>query len=707
MHATRQRRARCANPRRPPHVPGFLPTVAARASRTADFARGETRPESPSSSASPRTRESVDRRSVRALAMNNPEGENAPLLRAPPRRPSYAAPSSARNGVAATLVAGCVVAALAFSGRFGIELARVERASTAVSRPREASMGVAPREPSEGELGNFFTDAWDSTVGELVPGMTFAETAPAPAPEGPLDADAGGPSFDAEAPGSNAYPGVEGCEATCESDDVTTEEDCNAIGPFCEWGEGKCWSAVGPAPCPEDWGEAEEAEAPGPAADADADADAPSEPEKTTNTTKKTKNAKSEEDDDDLSADADAPAPSNDDADAPEPSDDAADAPEPSDDDADAPEPSDDDADAPEPSDDDADAPEPSDDDADAPEPSDDDADAPAPAPEVDLLGELETVYGEETEDPEEKREFFDKLDDDLNDTRRRTEDIEDSLTEAQRLERIEKAIQRDPETDEKSRKTSAKEKSRADAHPTGSITPLKIPALFEAEVYRGDIAEGVSDDVLEQIVRRKMDDNAYEGLFEDLEVKRFEFRVHFDVTVKGSKCPRVSDRAFAEGVESFVKKARADDAIARFGEDERTPLQKVTERNSKPAHAPEMHDDLDDALHSMTIGACEDVSAEHDEKEAKHATETSKTERESSSVSTHKFRVDLVIPRAGPETNASEMTDRVGRLFDNAHVKKQLEAAHVDKAREDATDVSIGNVTIHGQISVAEKSKS
>ena len=678
MHATRQRLARCANPRRPPHVPGFLPTVAARASRTADFARGETRPESPSSSASPRTRESVDRRSVRALAMNIPEGENAPLLRAPPRRPSYAAPSSARNGVAATLVAGCVVATLAFSGRFGIELARVERASTAVSRPREASMGVAPREPSEGELGNFFTDAWDSTVGELVPGMTFAETAPAPAPEGPLDADAGGPSFDAEAPGSNAYPGVEGCEATCESDDVTTEEDCNAIGPFCEWGEGKCWSTVGPAPCPEDWGEAEEAEAPGPAADADADADAdaPSEPEKTTNTTKKTKKTKSEEDDDDLSADADAPAPSNDAADAPEPSDD------------------------------DADAPEPSDDAADAPEPSDDDADAPEPAPEVDLLGELETVYGEETEDPEEKREFFDKLDDDLNDTRRRTEDIEDSRTEAQRLERIEKAIQRDPETGEKSRKTSAKEKSRADAHPTGSITPLKIPALFEAEVYRGDIAEGVSDDVLEQIVRRKMDDNAYEGLFEDLEVKRFEFRVHFDVTVKGSKCPRVSDRAFAEGVESFVKKARADDAIARFGEDERTPLQKVTERNSKPAHAPEMHDDLDDALHSMTIGACEDVSAEHDEKEAKHATETSKTERESSSVSTHKFRVDLVIPRAGPETNASEMTDRVGRLFDNAHVKKQLEAAHVDKAREDATDVSIDNVTIHGQISVAEKSK-
>ena len=582
--------------------------------------------------------------------MNTPEGENAPLLRAPPRRPSYAAPSSVRNGVAATLVAGCVVATLAVSGRLGIEPARVERASTAVSRPREAKMGVAPREPSEGELGNFFTDAWDSTVGELVPSMSLSGAAPAPAPapapEGPLDADAAGPSRDAAAPGSDFYPGVTGCEATCESDDVTTEEDCAAIGPFCEWGEGKCWSAVGPDPCPTDWGEAEEAEAPGPADAADdaagenvdeAEAPAPSEPEKKSKRTKKTTG------EDDM----DAPAP--------------------------------------------------------APAPSDDDAFAPEPTPEVDLLGELETVYGERKEDFAKKRERFDALDDDLNDTRRHTEDVEDKLSKAQKLKHIEEAIERDPEASgEKFAKTSAKKKSRADAHPTGSITPRKIPALFEAEVFRGDLAEGVSDEVLAQIVRTKMSDNKYEGLFEDLEVKRFEFRVHFDVTVAGSKCPRVSDRAFAEGVKAFVKKARADDAIAQFGEDERTPLQKVTERNSKPARAPEIHDDLDDALRTMAIGACEDVAVE----EPKDETKTSETERESPSSSKHQFRVDLVIPRAGPETNAAEMTDRVGRLFDNAHVKKQLEAAHADKAREDATDVSIGDVTIHGKISVAEKSK-
>ena len=45
-------------------------------------------------------------------------GETAPLL-APTsnKRPSYAAPSSVRNGVATALVAGCVVAVLAVSGR--------------------------------------------------------------------------------------------------------------------------------------------------------------------------------------------------------------------------------------------------------------------------------------------------------------------------------------------------------------------------------------------------------------------------------------------------------------------------------------------------------------------------------------------------------------------------------------------------------------
>ena len=618
--------------------------------------------------------------------MNTPEGENAPLLRAPPRRPSYAAPNSVRNGVAATLVAGCVVATLAVSGRLGREPARVERAATAVSSteaPREAKMGVAPGVvPAETPLGNFFTDAWDSTVGELVPSMSFAE--PAPAPEGPPDADAeGDPSREAEAPGSDFYPGVIGCEATCESDDVATQEDCDAIGPFCEWGEGKCWSAVGPDPCPTDWGEAEGAEAPGPGADADDAADAPSPPEKKTKKKKKKeeKEEKEKTKKDDADDDADAPAPAYDDAD----------------------------------------------DDADAPAPAYDDAEAPAPAAEIDLLGELETVYGDVTEDDAKKREEkFDALDDELNRTRRHTKDSEDDLSPAQKLKSIKKAIERGPAqkktSETKTSKTSRRKTSRVDAHPTGSITPPKMPALFEAEVFRGDLAEGVSDDVLAQIVRTKMADNKYEGLFEDLEVKRFEFRVSFAVTVAGSRCPEVSDDAFADGVKAFVKRARADDAIARFGEDERTPLQKVTERNREPTREAkrEVHDDLDGVLRSMAVGACENVARAEDvpaaaddsaEKEEKALPKPlPKSSRKSSSSSelnaAHKFRVDLVIPRAGPETNAAEMTDRVGGLFDVAHVKKQLEAARVSKAREDATDVSIDDVTVHGKISVAEKTK-
>ena len=48
---------------------------------------------------------------------------------------------------------------------------------------------------------------------------------------------------------THTYPGTTGCEATCESDD-TDEAACS--GKFeCEWYDEKCWSRVGPEPCPE------------------------------------------------------------------------------------------------------------------------------------------------------------------------------------------------------------------------------------------------------------------------------------------------------------------------------------------------------------------------------------------------------------------------------------------------------------------------
>ena len=45
------------------------------------------------------------------------------------------------------------------------------------------------------------------------------------------------------------YPGHEGCQTACEGDHVTFET-CQAKY-YCEWDVGKCWSAVGPDPCPE------------------------------------------------------------------------------------------------------------------------------------------------------------------------------------------------------------------------------------------------------------------------------------------------------------------------------------------------------------------------------------------------------------------------------------------------------------------------
>ena len=44
------------------------------------------------------------------------------------------------------------------------------------------------------------------------------------------------------------YPGHEGCETACEGDHVTFDM-CRAKY-YCEWDVGKCWSAVGPDPCP-------------------------------------------------------------------------------------------------------------------------------------------------------------------------------------------------------------------------------------------------------------------------------------------------------------------------------------------------------------------------------------------------------------------------------------------------------------------------
>jgi len=524
--------------------------------------------------------------------MNTPD-EHAPLLQqATTRRHDYAAPSSVRNGVAATLVAGCVVAVLAVSGQL-VEPApaRVVTQTRAVSRP-EAAMGEAPE---KSDLGNFFTDAWDNTIGEIIPGASFEDHSASSAPgrEQPHDA-----ANEAPAPGdSDLYPGTQGCEATCESDNIENEQGCASIGPFCEWGEGKCWSAVGPDPCPTDW----DGMAPAPA------------PEMT---------------------DAEAPAPMEGEVDAT----DAAEAPAQMEDTIDAPAPEE--QGQQEAISEDAEAPAPM-------EQGSDNADAPALAP-----------------------------------TSARDAADSDAFAEAA-----------GPSADLGMLKGTHRSALDEKGNAVDEDERHEEPVLFEDEVFRGDIATGVSDEVIAEIIRAKIAEKHYEGDAADVALKRFDFKLGFQVRVEGSKCPTVSEETFASGVKEFIAKARADDAGVRFGDDLGGASEKLAGDGNGERSA---RDHLEKVLESVEVGVCEDIEAEGPD-----GTDGSKSRS-----SAHSFQVSMVIPRLGPETNPSEVARRVGALFDTAHVKRQLEAAQVSKARRDATEVSVADVVIRGSIAVVEKTR-
>ena len=728
-------------------------------------------------------------------------GETAPLL-APTsnKRPSYAAPSSVRNGVATALVAGCVVAVLAVSGRLAPETARVLQPQTA-GLPASAAMGKAPAHRDVAAVGNFFTDAWDASVGALVSGAKLEETV-VPAPEEAPEYDEVSHDY-ADAPGPNGsdfYPGTQGCEATCEGDSID-EEACAANGSFCEWAENKCWSMVGPDPCPTDWGdfeadasgygrddqdaemdhaEVDEAEAPAPVPthDDDDDAYAPGPNGYGSDFYPGTAGCESTCEGNEIDEHACAaigpfcewdenkcwsavgpdPCPTDfgDVADAPDSGPDHMPKRPKEHDEVEAPAPvpmHDDKAEAPkralkkEPK---KTAP--------APEPKRNDTAAPGPmpvtmkdefyaAPAVDTLGSLESLHWT-TFDKDGKETLVHETHDALTDAKAKRADISAKHVAKHREFDAAKAAIEDtkkgtPKISKAEPKTGKKEKEshhdshrshelhelhahelhelhaqRADekvskkasdtvsepkekeveqvkheaTHATGSVTRKHAPSLFEDEVFRGDIANGVSDDVIGDIIRTKMADHAYTGALEDLSLKHFDFRVSFKVNVAGSKCPDVSEEVFQKGVKEFIKKARANDARARFGVDERSPLEKVTERYSKPVVDPAslLDDGLDSVLKSMTVGSCEEFSGNPLDlsDEAKR----------------HAFEVTLVIPRADASTNAEEIANRVSELFDTNHVKKQLEQIHVTKEREDATDVIVGDVVVHGMIAVVEK---
>ena len=136
--------------------------------------------------------------------MDNTLGEGAPLL-ASSRRKQYAASGSVRNAVAATLVAGCVLAVLAVSGGLGAseDAAALASAKSTASRvSARPSVGAERKHPvrSKGkkvgvepsaEEGNMFTEAFDTLdVMDVVPDLTPAPPdAYAPGPGGPYDDD--------------------------------------------------------------------------------------------------------------------------------------------------------------------------------------------------------------------------------------------------------------------------------------------------------------------------------------------------------------------------------------------------------------------------------------------------------------------------------------------------------------------------------------
>lgn len=127
-------------PRRPePHArPRLLETRAS----------GHVRTEGRSESAAPRPPgRSRGARIPLVRAVMETHGENAPLLKTT-RRHSSATFTSVRAGVAAIIVAGCVVAALAVSGQLQNAPEPVERTAT-VSRPQALTTGNT----KQGKLG--------------------------------------------------------------------------------------------------------------------------------------------------------------------------------------------------------------------------------------------------------------------------------------------------------------------------------------------------------------------------------------------------------------------------------------------------------------------------------------------------------------------------------------------------------------------------
>jgi len=180
--------------------------------------------------------------------MNVPHQDESVSLLAAKR---VAAPASTwvRKAIAGTvLVAGCAVAAVAYAQAGASADTHAVLGAGAPHRlsPRQRAMrhyvASKRRYRVEGErstLGQ--TTALAQQAAEfdsLTPDQQFAEVG-----DGGVD----GSDFH-HMNVYHVYPGIEGCETTCEGESVTKEQ-CDSMF-FCEYDVGKCWSGVGRYPCP-------------------------------------------------------------------------------------------------------------------------------------------------------------------------------------------------------------------------------------------------------------------------------------------------------------------------------------------------------------------------------------------------------------------------------------------------------------------------
>ena len=174
--------------------------------------------------------------------MNAVEAESQALL---PQRASAPASTWVRKTiVGACVLSGCAVAAVVVTGGVpGTSLANT-RTPLGDAKP----LPLSPRQRARlqtriarARMGQTMVDA------EKIEAPIFDELEPLQQFNTVGDGGVDGSDFHHQNI-FHEYPGFEGCETECEGDHVTFDM-CRAKY-YCEWDVGRCWSAVGPDPCP-------------------------------------------------------------------------------------------------------------------------------------------------------------------------------------------------------------------------------------------------------------------------------------------------------------------------------------------------------------------------------------------------------------------------------------------------------------------------